>query len=161
MLFFFSFENHVVYFAFKYPLVHTSLMFCYINTEVSEKEKNTNVVSDFPEIFKAEISDFPEILYIMVLSHPSLILWLSAISDDFLSLILFAVEAEYFIDEACILKIHDMWRHHFERFQLFVVERKYLHDADHLGAGIIAAEACHFYQVELVVVEACFLYLII
>ena len=48
-----------VYFAFKYPLVHTSLMFCYINTEVSEKEKNTNVVSDFPEI-----------LYIMVLSHP-------------------------------------------------------------------------------------------
>jgi len=59
MLFFFSFENHVVYFAFKYPLVHTSLMFCYINTEVSEKEKNTNVVSDFPEI-----------LYIMVLSHP-------------------------------------------------------------------------------------------
>ena len=70
MLFFFSFENHVVYFAFKYPLVHTSLMFCYINTEVSEKEKNTNVVSDFPEIFKAEISDFPEILYIMVLSHP-------------------------------------------------------------------------------------------
>ena len=81
MLFFFSFENHIVYFAFKYPLVHTSLMFCYINTEVSEKEKNTNVVSDFPEIFKAEISDFPEIfkaeisdfpeiLYIMVLSHP-------------------------------------------------------------------------------------------
>ena len=59
MLFFFSFENHVVYFAFKYPLVHTSLMFCYINTEVSEKEKNTNVVSDFPEIFKGEISDSP------------------------------------------------------------------------------------------------------
>ena len=84
-----------------------------------------------------------------------------AISDDFLSLILFAVKAEYFIDEACILKIHDMWRHHFERFQLFVVEREYLHDADHLGAGIIAAEACHFYQVELVVVEACLLYLII
>ena len=107
------------------------------------------------------MSDSPEILYIMVLSHPSLILWLSAISDDFLSLILFAVEAEYFIDEACILKIHDMWRHHFERFQLFVVERKYLHDADHLGAGIIAAEACHFYQVELVVIKACFLHLII
>ena len=85
------------------------------------------------------MSDSPEILYIMVLSHPSLILWLSAISDDFLSLILFAVEAEYFIDEACILKIHDMWRHHFERFQLFVVEREYLHNADHLGAGIIAA----------------------
>ena len=84
-----------------------------------------------------------------------------AISDDFLSLILFAVKAEYFIDEACILKIHDMWRHHFERFQLFVVEREYLHDADHLSAGIIAAEACHFYQVELVVVEACLLYLII
>ena len=92
---------------------------------------------------------------------PSLILWLSAISDDFLSLILFAVEAEYFIDETCILKIHDMWRHHFERFQLFVVEREYLHDSDHLVAGIIAAEACHFYQVELVVVEACFLHLII
>ena len=92
---------------------------------------------------------------------PSLILWLSAISDDFLSLILFTVKAEYFIDEACILKIHDMWRHHFERFQLFVVEREYLHDADHLGAGIIAAEASHFYQVELVVVEACFLHLII
>ena len=92
---------------------------------------------------------------------PSLILWLSAISDDFLSLILFTVKAEYFIDEACILKIHDMWRHHFERFQLFVVEREYLHDADHLGAGIIAAEASHFYQVELVVIEACFLYLII
>ena len=92
---------------------------------------------------------------------PSLILWLSDISDDFLSLILFAVKAEYFIDETCILKIHDMWRHHFERFQLFVVEREYLHDADHLGAGIIAAEACHFYQVELVVVEACFLHLII
>lgn len=92
---------------------------------------------------------------------PSLILWLSAISDDFLSLILFAVKGEYFIDEACILKIHDMWCHHFERFQLFVVEREYFHDADHLGAGIIAAEACHFYQVELVVVEACFLYLII
>ena len=54
-----------------------------------------------------------------------------------------------------------MWRHHFERFQLFVVEREYLHDADHLGAGIIAAEACHFYQVELVVVEACLLHLII
>ena len=92
---------------------------------------------------------------------PSLILWLSAIPDDFLSLILFAVKAEYFIDEACILKIHDMWCHHFERFQLFVVEREYLHDSDHLGAGIIAAEACHFYQVELVVVEACFLHLII
>ena len=89
------------------------------------------------------------------------IIFLFAISDDFLSLILFAVKAEYFIDEACILKIHDMWRHHFERFQLFVVEREYLHDADHLGAGIIAAEACHFYQVELVVVEACFLHLII
>ena len=87
--------------------------------------------------------------------------YLFAISDDFLSLILFTVKAEYFIDEACILKIHDMWRHHFERFQLFVVEREYLHDADHLGAGIIAAEACHFYQVELVVVEACFLHLII
>lgn len=94
-------------------------------------------------------------------TSPSLILWLSAISDDFLSLILFAVKAEYFIDETCILKIHDMWCHHFERFQLFIVEREYLHDADHLGAGIIAAEACHFYQVELVVVEACFLYLII
>ncbi len=92
---------------------------------------------------------------------PSLILWLSDISDDFLSLILFAVEAEYFIDETCILKIHDMWCHHFERFQLFVVEREYLHDADHLGAGIIAAEACQFYQVELVVIEACLLHLII
>ena len=92
---------------------------------------------------------------------PSLILWLSAISDDFLSLILFAVEAEYFINETCILKIHDMWCHHFERFQLFVVEREYLHDADHLGAGIIAAEACYFYQIELVVIEACFLHLII
>ncbi len=92
---------------------------------------------------------------------PPLILWLFAISDDFLSFCLFAVKAEYLVDETCILKIHDMWRHHFERFQLFVVEREYLHDADHLGAGIIAAEACHFYQVELVVVEACFLYLII
>lgn len=161
MLFFFSFENHVVYFAFKYPLVHTSLMFCYINTEVSEKEKNTNVVSDFPEIFKVKYP-IPPKFYISWSCHtPSLILWLSDISDDFLSLILFAVEAEYFIDEACILKIHDMWRHHFERFQLFVVEREYLHDADHLGAGIIAAEACHFYQVELVVVEACLLHLII
>ena len=104
----------------------------------------------------------PPKFYISWSCHtPSLILWLSAISDDFLSLILFAVEAEYFIDETCILKIHDMWRHHFERFQLFVVEREYLHDSDHLGAGIIAAEACHFYQVELVVVEACFLHLII
>ena len=89
------------------------------------------------------------------------IIFLSAISDDSLSFFLFAVKAEYFIDEACILKIHDMWCHHFERFQLFVVEREYLHDADHLSAGIIAAEACHFYQVELVVVEACLLYLII
>ena len=92
---------------------------------------------------------------------PSLILWLSAISDDFLSLILFAVKAEYFIDEACILKIHDMWRQHFERFQLLVAERENPHDADRLGAGMIAAEACHIYQVELVVVEACLLYLII
>ena len=84
-----------------------------------------------------------------------------AISDDFLSLILFAVKAEYFIDEACILKIHDMWRHHFERFQLFVVEREYLHDADHLGAGIVTAEASHFYQIEFVVIKACLLHLII
>ena len=92
---------------------------------------------------------------------PSLILWLSAISDDSLSLILFAFKAEYFIDEACILKIHDMWRHHFERFQLFVVEREYLHDADHLGAGIVTAEASHFYQIEFVVIKACLLHLII
>ena len=99
--------------------------------------------------------------YTLRICNPHQSSYLFAISDDFLSLILFAVEAEYFIDEACILKIHDMWCHHFERFQLFVVEREYLHDADHLGAGIIAAEACHFYQVELVVVEACFLHLII
>ena len=128
--------------------------------------------SDSPDFFRAKCPIPPKKnkvkypispkFYISWSCHtPSLILWLSDISDDFLSLILFAVEAEYFIDEACILKIHDMWCHHFERFQLFVVEREYLHDADHLGAGIIAAEACHFYQVELVVIEACFLHLII
>ena len=114
-----------------------------------------------PKIFKVKYPIPPKFCMSWSYHTPSLILWLSDISDDFLSLILFAVKAEYFIDETCILKIHDMWRHHFERFQLFVVEREYLHDADHLGAGIIAAEACHFYQVELVVVEACFLHLII
>ena len=114
-----------------------------------------------PKFFKVKYPIPPKFCMSWSYHTPSLILWLSAISDDFLSLILFTVKAEYFIDETCILKIHDMWRHHFERFQLFVVEREYLHDADHLGAGIIAAEASHFYQVELVVVEACFLYLII
>ena len=114
-----------------------------------------------PKIFKVKYPIPPKFCMSWSYHTPSLILWLSDISDDFLSLILFAVKAEYFIDETCILKIHDMWRHHFERFQLFVVEREYLHDSDHLGAGIIAAEASHFYQVELVVVEACLLHLII